>query len=226
MSTPSTVKRSAGRAFGAVMALGALGAALVLAVTLMASVSSLNPFATTRSEHPDSVVMTKIQDLSKFEAASGRFTTIVDEQTDTKLPSWAIGERAVLDAEGDVSASVDLSHLPTDAIQLSDDGTSAVVHVPAPVLDAPRLDPDATRVVARQQGVLNRLGSAVTGSNPVDDQALYQRATEKLADAAGQSDLQDRARANTETFLEKTLAASGVTHVTVVFDAPAPGGAA
>ena len=226
MSTPSTVKRSAGRAFGAVLALGALGAAVMVAVMLMASVSSLNPFATTRTEHQDSVVMTKIQDLSRFEAASGRFTTIVDEETDTKLPSWATGERVVLDAEGDVTASVDLSHLPTDAIQLSDDGTSAVVHVPAPVLDQPRLDPDATRVVARQQGVLNRLGSAVTGSNPVDDQALYQRATEKLADAAGQSDLQDRAKQNTEAFLEQTLSASGVTHVTVVFDAPAPGGAA
>jgi len=40
--------------------------------------------------------MTKIQDLSKFEAASGRFTTIVDQETDTKLPSWATGERVVL----------------------------------------------------------------------------------------------------------------------------------
>ncbi|MGZ4695500.1 MAG: DUF4230 domain-containing protein, partial [Acidimicrobiales bacterium] len=49
---------------------------------------------------------------------------------------------------------------------------------------------------------------AVTGSNPVDDQALYQRAAEKLADAAGQSDLQDRARANTERFLQQTLAMS------------------
>lgn len=226
MSTPSTMKRSAGRAFGAIMALGVMGAALVVAVMLMASISSLNPFATTRTEHQDSVVMTKIKDLSKFEAASGRFTTIVDQETDTKLPGWATGERVVLDAEGDVSASVDLSQLPTDAIQLSEDGKSAVVHVPAPVLDEPRLDPDATRVVARQQGVLNRLGSAVTGSNPVDDQALYQRAAEKLSDAAGQSDLQDRARANTEKFLQQTLASSGVTDVTVVFDAPVPGQAA
>jgi len=226
MSTPSTVKRSAGRVFGAIMALAAIGAALALAVALMAGVSSLNPFATKRSEHADSVVLTKIQDLSRFEAASGRFTTIVDQQTDTKLPDWATGDRVVLDAEGDVSASVDLSHLPTDAIELSSDGTSATIHVPEPVLDAPRLDPDATRVVARDQGVLNRLGSAISGSNPVNDQPLYQRAAEKLADAAGQSDLQDRARANTEKFLQSTLAASGVTHVTVVFDAPAPGQAA
>lgn len=226
MSTPSTVKRSAGRAFGAIMALAACGTALVVAVMLVASISSLNPFTTTTKEHPDSVVMARIQDLSRFEAASGRFTTIVDQETDTRLPGWAAGERVVLDAEGDVSASVDLSDLPADAIELSADGTSATVHVPEPLIDAPRLDPDATRVVAREQGVLNRLGSAVTGSNPVDDQDLYQRATEKLADAAGQSDLQARARANTERFLRETLGAAGVTDVTVVFDAPAPGAAA
>ena len=141
MSTPSTVKRSAGRVFGAVMALAAIVAALVLVVALMASVSSLNPFATKRTEHPDSVVLNKIQDLSTFEAASGRFSTIVDQQTDTKLPGWATGERVVLDAEGDVSATVDLSHLPTDAIQLSSDGTSATIHVPEPVLDAPDSTP-------------------------------------------------------------------------------------
>jgi hypothetical protein len=57
----------------------------------------------------------------------------------------------------------------------------------------------------------------------VNDQPLYQRAAEKLADAAGQSDLQDRARTNTERFLDDTLHAAGVTNVTVEFDAPAPG---
>src|SRR3954469_23174689 len=158
MSTPSVARRSAGRAFGAVLAFGALGAAVALAVALVASVSSLNPFTSTTTEHPDSVAVAKIQDLARFDAATGRFTTIVDEQTDTKLPSWATGERVVLDAEGDVTASVDLSHLSSDAIEVSQDGRSAVVHVPQPELQPARLDPDATRVVARQQGVLNRLG--------------------------------------------------------------------
>jgi hypothetical protein len=222
MSTPSTLKRSAGRALGTVVGLAGVGAALVLAVLLIAG-SSLNPFRTTTTERQDSVVMARIQDLARFEAASGRFTTIVDQQTDTKLPSWATGNRVVLDAEGDVAATVDLSHLPTDAVELSADGRSATVHVPAPVLQPPRLDPDSTRVIARQQGVLNRVGAALSGSDPVDDQSLYQRAAEKLTDAAAGSDLQDRARANTERFLDDTLHAAGVTDVTVVFDASVPG---
>ena len=221
MSTSSTLKRSAGRAFGAVAALAGVGAALVVAVLLIAA-SSLNPFRTTTTERHDSVVLAKIQDLSQFEAASGRFTTIVDQQSDTKLPSWATGNHVVLDAEGDVAATVDLSHLSGD-VKLSADGKSATVHVPQPQLQPARLDPDATRVIARDQGLLNRVGAAVSGSNPVDDQPLYQRATAKLGDAASQSDLQDRARANTEQFLDDTLHAAGVTNVTVVFDAPAPG---
>src|SRR3954469_6047424 len=135
MSTPSVARRSAGRAFGAVLAFGALGAALALVVALLASVSSLNPFTTRTTEHPDSVAVAKIEDLARFDAATGRFTTIVDEQTDTKLPSWATGNHVVLDAEGDVTASVDLSGLPADAIELSDDGHSATVHVPEPVLE-------------------------------------------------------------------------------------------
>jgi hypothetical protein len=191
------------------------------------SVTSLSPFAARTHERADSVVLAKIQDLARFDAATGRFQTIVDQQTDNKLlPSWAAGQRVVLDAEGDVSASVDLSHLPTDAMQLSADGHCATVHLPAPVLDQPRLDPDVTRVLARDRGVLNRVGDAVSGSNPVDDQRLYQRASEKLADAAAQSDLTQRARTNTESFLLDTLRASGVTDVTVVFDQPAPGQAA
>ncbi|HEX7444554.1 MAG TPA: DUF4230 domain-containing protein, partial [Acidimicrobiales bacterium] len=83
--------------------------------------------------------------------------------------------------------------------------------------------PDATRVIARDRGLLNRVGDAVTGANPVDDQHLYQRAAEKLSDAAAQSDLRNRAETNTEQFLRDTLKSAGVDDVTVVFDAPAPG---
>ena len=224
---PTITRSPLGRVVRAVLALSVVGGAFALALVLLASVPSLNPFASRTHERSDSVVLAKIQDLAKFDAATGRFQTIVDQETDTKLlPDWASGQRVVLDAEGDVTASVDLSHLPTDAVQLSADGHQATVHLPAPVIDAPRLDPDATRVIARDRGVLNRLGDAVTGANPVDDQKLYQRASEKLADAAAQSDLTERARANTESFLRDTLHASGVTDVTVVFDQPAPGQAA
>ncbi len=176
MSTSSTRKGSIGRIFTVIGAAVFVGTALVVALALMTGISALNPFASHTTEHADGVVLAKISDLSRFEAASGRFETIVDEQSSSKLPDWATGERVVLDAQGDVSASVDLSKLPSDAIRLSDDGTSAVVHVPAPTLDPPRLDPSTTRVVARERGLVNRVGDALSGSDPTNDQALYQRA--------------------------------------------------
>ena len=219
MSTTSTAKGSIGRIFGAIGAVVFVGAALVVALALITGLPALNPFTSHTTEHHDGVVLAKISDLARFEAATGRFETIVDEQKSSKLPDWATGERVVLDAQGDVTASVDLSKLPSDAITMSGDGKSATVHVPAPVLEQPRLDPSTTRVVARERGLVNRLGDAVSGSNPTNDQGLYQRAAEKLTAAADQSDLQARARANTERFLRDTLGSVGVTNVTVVFDA-------
>jgi hypothetical protein len=220
MSTVSAAKHSLGRILGAVGAVVFVGGALAVAFVLLTGISALNPFASTTSEHKDGVTLAAISNLSRYEAATGRFETIVDQQSETKLPDWATGERVVLDAQGDVTASVDLSKLPADAIQLSADGKSATVHVPEPTLEQPRLDPSTTRVVARERGVLNRVGDALSGSDPTNDQKLYQRASEKLADAASQSDLQNRAKANTEQFLTDTLRQAGVNQVTVVFDAP------
>jgi hypothetical protein len=38
---------------------------------------------------PDGVVLAKISDISRFEAASGRFETIVDQQKSSKLTDAA-----------------------------------------------------------------------------------------------------------------------------------------
>lgn len=193
---------------------------MALVVCLMVSIGHLNPFATHVSERNDAVVLTKVHDLARFEAASGRFTTMVDqERTSEVLPSWVSGERDVLAAEGTVEATVDFAQLPESAIERSADGKHATVHLPAPVLSEPRLDPAATRLISRDRGVIDRLGDAVgSGANaPIDD--LEQRAADKVAAAAEQSDLRDRARANTEKFLRDTLRSTGVEDVTVVFDA-------
>lgn len=200
----------------------ALVASTAVVLGLLAySIIQHNPFNTTMTEHPNSVVLAQVHDLARFEAATGRFQTIVDQQhTSEALPEWAMGERVVLAAEGDVAASVDLANLPDGAIQLSTDGTHATVHVPAPTLGTPKLDPGATRVISRDRGVLNRVGEAVGNGDPVHQDQLERRASDKLLAAAEQSDLRARAKANTEAFLRDTLRSAGVQDVTVVFDAP------
>ncbi|MFN8038828.1 MAG: DUF4230 domain-containing protein [Acidimicrobiales bacterium] len=211
-------------AVAAVIALAA-GIAGALVVGLLVSVSSLNPFATTKTERNDAVVLAKLQNLSRYEAATARFQTTVEQETTSKaVPDWVSGERVVLQAEGDVTATVDLSHL-AQSVQLSEDGKAATVHLPGPELSDPRLDPGTTRVIAHDRGIVDRVGDAVSG-NPFDDSALEQRASDKLSVAASDSELSNRARTNTEQFVRSTLQAAGVDQVTVVFDQPSAAAAA
>jgi hypothetical protein len=210
---------------GIVIGVAAVGATTHVLTLLVGSLTNLNPFATHTTEHPSSVVLAQMHDLSKYEAATGRFQTLVDQdRTSSVLPEWASGEHVVLSAEGDVEATVDMTHA-ADSMQLSADGKTATIHLPAPELTQPRLDPSATRVIDRDRGLLDRFGNAVTDSS-TDDAPLYQSASNKIETAAAQSNLSDTAEANTEKYLTDMLQKSGVEKVTVVFDAPSPKGAA
>jgi hypothetical protein len=219
MNPGSVVARSKARVL-AILTVGAgvIGALAVATVLLVGAIAHLNPFATVRTQHPNAVVLAQLHDLARFDAASGRFQTIIDQSDDSRaLPSWAYGERVTMVAEGDVAASVDLSHLPKGAIKLSADGRHAEVDLPAPTLGAPRLDPTSTRVIDRQRGVINRVGDALGSGDPVAQDQLEQQASDKLSAAAAQSDLRRRAEENTRSFIEGTLHAAGVKDVTVHF---------
>jgi Protein of unknown function (DUF4230) len=205
-------------AIGALAVLGIGAFAVILAV---GAIAHLNPFASTKTVKPSAVVLDRMRDLAVFDAATGHFQTVVDQQhTNNVLPGWLSGDDTVLLAEGDVDATVNLAHLPNGAIQLSQDGTSATVVLPAPTLTQPRLDPKATRVISRQRGLLDRVGDAVGDGNPVPQDALEQIASSKLSAAAAQSDLLAKAESNTTRFVSGSLHAVGVAHVTVTY-APA-----
>jgi len=196
-------------AFAVVLGLGALG--------------GYSPFAHTTHEKADGVSLDQVRDLAAFDAATGRFQTIVDQQQTTKLlPAWVSGSDVVLAATGDVDATVDFSHLSSTALQRSADGHQVTVHLPAPVLGTPKLDPTQTRVLARQRGVLDRVGDAMGDGNPVAQDQLQQRAAAKISQAATQSDLTARAKENTSAFVQHLLTGGPVTHVTVVFGPPLP----
>ncbi len=202
----------------AVAFVGAAAFAVVLAV---GAVSGFNPFARTTTERPDGVALDQVRDLADFDAAQGRFQTLVDQQQTTKLlPGWASGSDVVLAAAGDVDATVDFSHFKSTDVQRSADGHQVTVHLPVPVLGTPKLDPSQTRVIARQRGLVDRLGDALGDGNPVPQQQLEQRAQAKLADAARQSDLRSRAEQNTTAFVQHLFTTGSVSKVTVVWDAP------
>ncbi len=198
-----------------------VGVGAVGVVALGASGFSLpTPFQTTERERPAAVLLTELRDQSEYVAAEARFSTVVDVEEDADyLPDFVKGEKTTFIAEGEVEATVDFSTLTTDGLEIAPDGTVTIT-IPEPVLSEPRIDPDATYVADRDRGALDRIEDAVTGGNPTDDAALYQRADEKLASAAADSELRDRARENTEAFVTGLVEALGYDDVTVVFETP------
>lgn len=183
--------------------------------------SSLNPFAeeTVVQERPS--VLRALNDLSRYQAATGEFQVTVDVKKDTRfLPDVVAGERTVFSAVGSVDAYVDLATLDSGAIRVSEDGRSVTVTLPRAQLSEARVDPERSYVVDRDRGVLNRIGGAVT-ENPEGDRELYVLAEEKLAEAAAADDaLVRRAEDNTRAKIEGLVRSLGYEAVEVVFEAP------
>ena len=77
------------------------------------------------------------------------------------MPSWVSGERTQLLATGTVDAYVDFTDLDEDGVQLSADGNSATITLPAPALGDPSVDPAQSRVLDRDRGLVQRVGDAL-----------------------------------------------------------------
>jgi hypothetical protein len=196
-------------------------------VATLLGVKLPSPLSTTQVAHDHDVTVEQLKDLSRYTAASQHLEAVIDiEEKADHLPAVLKGKRVVFLAEGDVEASVDFSQLNASGVEKSADGTSVTVHLPEPQLTKPRLDPSKSSVVAKDRGILDRAEDALSSTGAGGDQQYYERAEKQLADTANQTELRDRARANTEAFVRNLYAGAGYEHVTVVFDQPATGQAA
>jgi hypothetical protein len=165
-----------------------------------------------------------LDDLSEYHAATATLRVDVDREIDTPwLPSVISGERVTFQATGTADAYVDFEGMDAGAVTLSPDGTSATITLPAPQLAEVRIDPEQSRVVDRDRGLVERVG-AVFAENPTDDSALYALAEDKLAAAAARSDVLDRAESNTRDMLTTLAKGFGVDEVTVEFEEPTDSG--
>ena len=163
-----------------------------------------------------------LDDLSEYHAATATLRVDIDRELDTPwVPSIISGERVTFQATGTADAYVDFENLDDGAVTLSADGTSATIVLPAPELGDVRIDPEQSQVVDRDRGLVQRVG-AVFAENPTDDSELFALAEDKLAAAAAQSDVLDRAEANTRDMLTTLGNGLGVEQITVEFEDPAP----
>lgn len=179
-----------------------------------------NPFAQQTTDRSGPVLLRSIQDLSHYVAAEGNFQVIVDLQENRRfIPDVLFSERTLFVGVGSVDAFVDFSGLTQGAIIISPDGKSVELRLPAPQLEKPSLDVNESHTYAIQKGVVNRVGD-LFGGDPNKQQQLYQLAEQKIAQAAEDSELRQRAQKNTELMLTSLLKSLGYERVTITFAQP------
>ncbi|GGK86106.1 hypothetical protein Sme01_39390 [Sphaerisporangium melleum] len=198
---------------------GVLTVLVLLLVGAKLAWSYLNPLADRTIDRSQPALLLSIQNMSRFEAATGDFQVIVDLEKDAPfLPDAVKGSRTLFVGAGGVDAYVDFSRLAKDAITVSPDRTEVTVRIPHAQLEKPNLDNKRSYVFAQQRGLLDRVQDMLS-SSPQNQQELYVLAEQKIAEAARASDLRARADQNTKLMLEGMLKALGFTKVTIVYTA-------
>jgi hypothetical protein len=160
-------------------------------------------------------VLKAVNDLGRFEAASGYYEVVIDvEHSTTHVPSFLSGRRVLFVAAGTVDVSVDLAGLGAGAVSVDKGRTSATITLPKPQLAPARLDLARSHVYSEEQGLLDRL----RGDSAQDMKEVYDLSTRRLDQAARQTgELTTRAEANTRTMLQGLVRSLGFTDVTVTF---------
>jgi hypothetical protein len=219
LATPSVARPRRGLVkLAGVVAVGGL-AVLGMGQVLDVLPSISNPFGSEEVDRTGPAVLHALRDVSRYEAATGDFQVLVDIENDAAyLPDAIRGDRTVFMAQGTVDAAVDFTGITGDAIRVADGG-SVTVTLPEATLSEARIDSEESRIVARDRGLLDRLGD-VLSDNPVDDRELYLRAEERLGEAAAEAGLAGRAETNTRRMLDGMLGSLGYDDVTVVFESP------
>jgi hypothetical protein len=199
------------------IAVGVLIVVLLAALRLLVFKGFDDMFGTEEHDRSGPTLLRSIQDMSRYEAASGNFQVVVDLEKDAKyLPDAIRGTRTLYVGAGTVDAYVDLGKVGDDDVKVNKDRTSATINLPHARLGAPALDTEHSYAVSKQRGLLDRLGDLFS-DNPNGEQAVQRLAVKHIGDAAEDSRLTDRAEANTTDMLEGLLKSLGFKEVKVTY---------
>lgn len=174
-------------------------------------------FGTETRDNTGPALLKSIQDMSRYDAASGNFQVVVDLEKDAKyLPSAIRGSRTLYVGAGTVEAYVDLGQIAQKDVTVNGDRTEATIRLPHARLGKATLDPDHSYAVSKQRGLLDRLGDLFS-DNPNSEQAVQKLAVKHIDTAAKDSGLTTRAETNTTDMLEGLLHSLGFTEVHVSY---------
>ncbi|MFJ9965412.1 DUF4230 domain-containing protein [Streptomyces avermitilis] len=220
--TPDSTSRERTRMPGWLKAVTAL--VLVLVVLFAGLRLSVLPglrdlFGEDTHDRSGPTLLKSIQDMSRYDAASGNFQVVVDLEKDAKLLPDAIrGTRTLYVGAGTVDAYVNLGGLGKNDVKVNGDRTSATIRLPHAVLGKPALDADRSYAVSKQRGLLDRLGDLFS-DNPNSERAVQKLAVKHIGEAAKDSELASRAEENTTSMLDGLLRSLGFKEVHVTYAA-------
>ncbi|NJQ00398.1 DUF4230 domain-containing protein [Streptomyces zingiberis] len=219
--SPSTEPGRPRRRFpGWIVALCALVALALAAVLVVRSevIPGLDDiFGEDTHDRSGPALLESIQDMSRYEGASGNFQVVVDLEKDARfLPDSIRGTRTLYVGTGSVSAYVDLGALDERNISVNEERTTATLRLPDAELGKATLDADRSYAVSKQRGLLDRLGDFFS-DNPNDERAVNRLAVRHIAAAAKESGLADRAEKNTTGMLRGLLTSLGFEKVTITY---------
>ena len=178
----------------------------------------VNPFDQEVVDRSTPPLLLALDDLNEYHAATGTFQVVIDQERDTRyIPSVISGERVSFLAHGTVDAYVDFSDVGEQRVQVSPDRRSVTIALPAPRLGEATVDPDNSRVLDRDRGLLDRIGGMFE-ENPSSESQFYALAEQRLEGAAAESDLLVRAEENTREMLTTLARSLGFEQVTVTFE--------
>ncbi|MFE7778006.1 DUF4230 domain-containing protein [Streptomyces sp. NPDC057445] len=198
------------------------GAALVVVLLLAGLRFSLLPsledvLGEETHDRSGPALLESIQDISRYEAATGNFQVVVDLEKDTKyLPDALRGTRTLYVGAGTVDAYVDMGTLDKEDVTVDKDRTSATIRLPHAALGRPALDPERSYAVSKQRGLLDRLGDFFS-DNPGSEQAVQRLAVQHIETAARSSRLTAQAEQNTTRMLQGLLRSLGFKEVRISY---------
>jgi hypothetical protein len=172
---------------------------VVIAGIGVMTVNGMNPLQADRIDRSQPVLLTSVQELSRFNAAVGNFEVLLDVEDDVPwLPDFLSGRRTLFVAAGTVNAYVDMSGLSEDDLTLSADGTTVTVRLPEPELDKPNLDQERSYLFSQDRGAFERVADAF---ELPEQSEFYLEAETRMAAAAEESELRRQASENTRAML-------------------------
>ncbi|MFI5683358.1 DUF4230 domain-containing protein [Streptomyces sp. NPDC051636] len=174
-------------------------------------------FGTDTHDRSGPALLKSIQDMSRYDAASGNFQVVVDLEKDAEyLPDAIRGTRTLYVGAGTVDAYVDLGRIGKDDVTVNGGRTSATLRLPHARLGKPALDADHSYAVSKQRGLLDRLGDLFS-DNPNSEHTVQELAVKHIGEAARTSGLTTRAETNTTGMLQGLLGSLGFKEVHVSY---------